>query len=151
MSSTFQFRQALERLAAATPGRKTALLRLLLPAVERALTSGKTWKQVWQCLTDEGFDISYQTFHRLLRRVRREARVTAASSGKRPELTSPRLEEPAGAGEYDPLAKPRRVEASRPDFCWQAKGLDELAHGKPSFDRQSASPDSNDGDARGNL
>jgi hypothetical protein len=130
MPSPNRLRQALEKLVAAPPGTKTALLRLLLPDIERALTSGKTWKQVWQCLADEGLEISYNTLHRLLRRVRKKSRITAALRGKTPELANTRREEPASAVEHDPLANLRRVEANRPGFQWQPKSLDELVHGR---------------------
>jgi hypothetical protein len=57
-----RFRHTLEKLAAEPPSTKTALIRSLLSEIEAALASGKTWKQVWQCLADDGLDISYETF-----------------------------------------------------------------------------------------
>lgn len=34
----------------------------LLSEIEAALASEKTWKQVWQCLADDGLDITFETF-----------------------------------------------------------------------------------------
>ena len=127
ISSANRFRQVLEKLAAEPPGTKPAMLCYLLPEIERALASGKTWKQVWQCLAEEGLEINYKMFHRLLRRVRRKSRMAAAPSGKSLELTSPVAEKAEAAVEHDPLVNLRRVEANKPGFPWQSNGTqDEL-------------------------
>ena len=77
VSTPNRFRHTLEKLAAEPPSTKTALIQSLLFEIEAALASGKTWKQVWQCLADDGLDISYQTFRKVLQRVRKKARMSA--------------------------------------------------------------------------
>jgi len=119
-STPNRLRQALEKLAAEPPSTKTALIRSLLPEVEAALASGKTRKQVWQCLADDGMDISYETFRKAFRRVRKKARIAAPPSGKSPELPGIR---PLGATDslgHDPLANLKRLEGNRPGFHWRA-------------------------------
>src|SRR5436309_11189166 len=77
VSTPNRFRQALEKLAAEPPSTKTALMRSLLSEIEAALASGKKWKQVWQCLADDGLDISYQTFRKVFRRLGKKDRMPA--------------------------------------------------------------------------
>src|SRR5215469_11985083 len=85
MSSPNRYRDGLEKLAAEPPRTKTALLRFLLPKIERALTFGKTSKQVCQYWVEEGVEIDYRTFHRLFRRVRTKFSAMAGASGKSAE------------------------------------------------------------------
>src|SRR5437879_13799114 len=122
VSTPNRFRQALEKLAAEPPSTKTALMRSLLPEIEAALASGKTWKQVWQCLADDGLDISYETFRKLLCRVRKKARISAPSGGKSPQLPSRRAQATADGVARDPVANPKRLEETRPGFPWRATG-----------------------------
>ena len=115
VSSPNRYRHALEKLAAEPPRTKTALLRLqFLPKIERALTFGKTSKQVCQYWVEEGLEIDYSTFHRLFPRVRMKFNATATANGKSAELASPHFEEWAGVAEYNPLANLRRAEANGP-------------------------------------
>src|SRR5437016_10445788 len=93
VSTPNRFRHALEKLAAEPPSTKTALIRSLLSEIEAALASGKTWKQVWQCLADDGLDISYETFRKALQRIRKKARISAPLRGKSLELPGLRSEE----------------------------------------------------------
>ena len=44
---------------------------LLLVEIEAALRSGKTHRQIWQRLADDGLDITCETFCRLVRRARK--------------------------------------------------------------------------------
>src|SRR5260370_40336745 len=81
-SSINRFRHALEKLAAEPPSTKTALIRSILPGIEAALASGKAWKQVWQSLADDGLDIRYETFRKLLGRARKKVRMSAPPRGK---------------------------------------------------------------------
>ena len=80
-SSPHFFRQTLEKLAEEPPTTKTALLHSLLPQIQVALRSGKTLKQVWQRLAEDGLDISCETFCRLIRRERAKPRATATPNG----------------------------------------------------------------------
>jgi hypothetical protein len=69
-----RYRHALEKLAGEPPTSKTALVCSLLPEIELALGSGKTRKQVWQRLAEEGLDVTYETFHTIIRRARKRRR-----------------------------------------------------------------------------
>ncbi len=92
----------------------------LLSEIEAALASGKTWKQVWQCLADDGLDISYETFRKVLQRVRKKARISATPSGKSRELPDLRPQETAHGVARDPLENLKRLEENRPGFHWRA-------------------------------
>ena len=120
VSTPNRFRHALEKLAAEPPSTKTALMRSLLSAIETALASGKTWKQVWQCLADDGLDISYETFRKLLQRVRKKARISAPPGEKAPEFLRASTQETAGGVARDPLENLKRLEENRPGFHWRA-------------------------------
>src|SRR5271165_4674385 len=58
-----RYRHTLEKLTGEPPATKTALISVLLPEIESALASGKTRRQIWQRLVEDGFDLSYDTFH----------------------------------------------------------------------------------------
>ena len=116
MSTPNRFRHALEKLAAEPPSTKTALMRSLLSEIEAALASGKTWKQVWQCLADDGLDISYETFRKLLQRVRKKARMSAPPGEKAAEFPKAFARETAGGVARDPLANLKRLDENRLDF-----------------------------------
>jgi len=120
VSTPNRFRQALEKLAAEPPSTKTALMRSLLSEIEAALASGKTWKQVWQCLADDGLDISYETFRKLLQRVRKKARISAPRSGKSLDLPGAYSQETVGGVARDPLVNLRRLDENRTGFHWRA-------------------------------
>jgi hypothetical protein len=128
-STINRFRHALEKLAAEPPSTKTALIRSILPGIEAALASGKTWKQVWQSLADDGLDISYETFRKLLVRARKKARMSAPPRGKATEFPTATVQETADPVARDPLANLKRLEENRPGFQWRAtprlKGSDD--------------------------
>jgi hypothetical protein len=69
MPTPNRFGLALEKLAAEPPSTKIAMIRSLLPEIEAALASGKTWKQVWQSLADDALDIRYETLRTYFQRV----------------------------------------------------------------------------------
>jgi len=119
-SSPYFYRQTLEKLAEEPPTTKTALLRSLLPQIQVALRSGKTLKQVWQRLSEDGLDISCQTFCRLVRRARAKPCPSAAPSGKSLEAPAPPVQTTESGAARDPLANLKRLEANRPGFHWQA-------------------------------
>jgi hypothetical protein len=119
------YRRTLEKFSEESPTTLTALLECLLPDIERALRSGKRLNEVWQRLSEDGLDISRETFCRLVRRVRKKNHPTAAPGGwgkdtklsdaqRRPEAGMPTLEA------RDPLANLKRLEANRPGFHWRA-------------------------------
>ena len=120
VSTPNRFRHALEKLAAEPPSTKTALIRSLLSEIEAALASGKTWKQVWQCLADDGLDISYETFRKLLQRVRKKARTSAPRSGKSLDLPGGYSQETVDGVARDPLVNLKRLDENRPGFHWRA-------------------------------
>src|SRR2546429_1098306 len=119
MSTPNRFRHALEKLAAEPPSTKTALMRSLLSEIEAALASGKTWKQVWQCLADDGLDISYEAFRKVLQRVRKKARISAPPGAKASEFPTT-AHETADRLARDPLANLKRLDENRPGFHWRA-------------------------------
>jgi len=120
VSTPNRLRHALEKLAAEPPSTKTALMRSLLSEIEAALASGKTWKQVWQCLADDGLDISYETFRKVLQRVRKKARISAPPGGKASEFPTATAQETADHVARDPLANLKRLDENRPGFHWRA-------------------------------
>jgi hypothetical protein len=132
LSAPTRYRNTLEKLATEPPSTKTALLRDLLPQIELVLASGKTRKQVWQRLTQEGLDITFETFCRLLSRVRiKRPHITAALGGKNPVLWNKEATQSVAGAAHDPLANLRRVEQSRPGFHFRGtEHLDVLVHGK---------------------
>jgi hypothetical protein len=119
-STPNRFRRTLEKLADEPPTTKTALIRSLLPGIESALASGKTWKQVWQCLADDGLEISYETFRKVLSRVRKKRRISAPAGGKSSELLGLSSQANVDLAAHDPLANLKRLEENRPGFHWRA-------------------------------
>lgn len=123
--------RALEKLAAEAPRSKTALICSLLPEIEIALASGKTRKEVWQRLADEGLDVTCKTFCTIIRRARNKRRLTAAPARKMRGLRVRKCEKGTPDSEHDPLANLRRVEGSRPGFHYRAsQNLGVLVHGR---------------------
>ena len=119
-SSPYFYRQTLEKLAEEPPTTKAALLRSLLPQIQVALRSGKTLKQVWQRLSEDGLDISCETFCRLVRRARAKPRPSAAPSGESVEARATSIQATEGNNARDPFESLKRLEANRPGFHWQA-------------------------------
>jgi hypothetical protein len=119
-SSPYFYRQTLEKLAEEPPTTKTALLRSLLPQIQVALRSGKTLKQVWQRLSEEGLDISCETFCRLVRRARAKPRPSAAPSGESVEAPATSIQATDANVARDPFENLKRLQANRPGFHWQA-------------------------------
>jgi hypothetical protein len=58
------YRHCLDELAGAVPKRKAALIRSLLPGIEAALNSGRSLKDIWKALGNEGLQMSYHGFHK---------------------------------------------------------------------------------------
>jgi hypothetical protein len=119
-SSQHFYRQTLEKLAEEPPTTKTALLRFLLPQIEVALRSGKILRQVWQRLSEDGLDISCETFCRLIRRARAKPGASAGPSGKSVEAPTASIQTTESGVARDPLANLKRLEANRPGFHWRA-------------------------------
>jgi len=44
------YQQCLDKLAAAAPDTKSAVIRSLLPGIEAALNSGQSLKEIWEAL-----------------------------------------------------------------------------------------------------
>jgi hypothetical protein len=131
MSTPNRYRHTLEKLTGEPPGTKTALISILLPEIETALASGKTRRQIWQRLVEDGFDLSYDTFHSTLWRVQRKPRTTAAPRRKTPKVSKGEVEELTEEAGHDPLANLRKVEQSRPGFHYRGtENLDVLVHGR---------------------
>jgi hypothetical protein len=130
MSIANRYRQTLIKLADEPPATKSALVRALLPEIEGALTSGKTCKQVWGRLVQEGLEVSYATFHTIVRRARAKSDWPAAQARKRRVLASVDTVSEVGEAGRDPLANLRRAEEARPGFRFRgSENLEELVHG----------------------
>ena len=126
-----RYRHTLEKLAAEPPATKTALICSLLPDIETALVSGKTRKQVWQRLAADGLDVTYKTFHTIIRRAHKKPRTTAALGRKSPRPLKAEEEGLPGESVHDPLVNLRKVEACRPGFHFRGtENLDVLVHGR---------------------
>src|SRR6266480_5795615 len=80
LSMKKDYQRCLDKLAAAAPGTKSALIRSLLPGIEAALNSGQRLKAVWEALREEGLQMSYHSFHKTVSRSRQMKKPTAASS-----------------------------------------------------------------------
>ena len=131
MSTPNRYRHGLEKLTGEPPATKTALISILLPEIETALASGKTRRQIWQRLVEDGFDLSYDTFHSTLWRVQRKPRITAAMRRKTPKVSKGEAEQLTEEVGHDPLVNLRRVEQSRPGFHYRGtENLDVLVHGR---------------------
>ena len=120
------YRRTLEKFSEEPPTTMTALLHCLLPDIERALRSGKRLNEVWQRLSEDGLDISRETFCRLVRRARQKNRPTAAPGGwGKDNMPSDSQHPPEGdvptVEARDPLANLKRLEANRPGFHWRAR------------------------------
>ena len=127
------YQQCLDKLAAAAPDTKSALIRSLLPGIEAALNSGQRLKAVWEALRREGLQITYRGFHMAISRARKK--TTAASSwGKQctpSQAQALRETEVKPVEERDPLANLKLLDKeNRPGFHWRAtKSLNTLVYG----------------------
>jgi hypothetical protein len=128
------YQRCLDKLAAAAPETKSAVIRSLLPGIEAALKSGQRLKAIWKALRKEGLQISYRGFHMTVSRARKMRKPTAASGWEK------QVRSPAAQGlqetkvetveERDPLANLKVLEENRPGFHWRgAKSLNALVHG----------------------
>ena len=123
MSMQKDYRRCLDKLAGASPKRKAALIRSLLPGIEAALNSGQSLKEIWEALGSEGLQMSYHVFHMTVWRARKARKPTAASNwGKQDKPSEAQgLQEAKveAVGERDPLANLKRLEEDRPGFHWR--------------------------------
>jgi hypothetical protein len=117
------YRRCLEKLAGASPKRKAALIRSLLPGIEAALNSGQSLKEIWEALGSEGLQMSYRVFHITVSRARKARKPTAAGNWGKPnkpsEVQGLKEANAETVGERDPLANLRRLEEDRPGFHWR--------------------------------
>ena len=119
------YRRTLEKFSEEPPTTLTALLNCLLPDIERALRSGKRLNEVWQRLSEDGLDISRETFCRLVRRARKKKHPTATPGGwgkdtKPSDSQFPPDGDVPAPEAHDPFANLKRLEANRPGFHWRA-------------------------------
>ena len=132
MSMQKDYRGCLEKLAAAPPKRRVALIRSLLPGIEAALTSGQNLRDIWEALVTEGLQVSYHTFYMVIWRARKKP-TAARGLGKQDKchevqgLQEPKVETDDGR---DPFANLRRLEENRPGFHWRGRrDLNALVYG----------------------
>ena len=128
------YQQCLDKLAAAAPETKSALIRSLLPGIETALGSGQRLKGIWKALRKEGLQISYRGVHMAVSRARKTRKPTASSSRGKQDKSPPTQgsqETTLGVvAERDPLANLKLLEENRPGFHWRAAtSLNALVHG----------------------
>ena len=71
MATQEQYRRCLKQLAADPPNTRAALIRSLLPGIERARTSGQNLKDIWEALQSEGLQVRYHTFYMVVWRAKR--------------------------------------------------------------------------------
>ncbi len=128
------YESCLDKLAAAPPETKSALIRSLLPRIEAALNSGQRLKAIWKALRKEGLQITYRGFHMTVSRARKMRAPTAAGSrGKQdssPAVQQLQETKVETVEERDPLANLKLLEENRPGFHWRrTKSLNALVHG----------------------
>ena len=128
------YQHCLEKLAAAAPETKSAVIRSLLPGIEAALNSGQRLKAIWKALRKEGLQISYRAFHMTVSRARKTRKPTAASSlGKQDKCPAGQGSQETKVGtvhERDPLENLKRLDENRPGFHWRGtRSLNSLVHG----------------------
>jgi len=128
------YRGCLEKLAAAPPKRRVALIRSLLPGIEAALTSGQNLKDIWEALVTEGLQVSYHTFYMVVWRARRKPTANGGWGKRDKPPEAQRLHETKveTVEERDPLANLRRLEPeNRPGFHWRGtRNVNTSVHGK---------------------
>jgi len=132
MATQEQYLCCLAQLASGPPKTSVALIRSLLPGIERALTSGQNLKDIWEAPQSEGLQVRYHTFYMVVWRAKKEP--TAPSCwGKHHRSTDPeglqgaKMDTVAGR---DPLANLKRLEENRPGFHWRGtQSLKTLVHG----------------------
>jgi hypothetical protein len=129
------YQHCLDKLAAAAPETKSAVIRSLLPGIEAALNSGQRLKTIWKALRKEGLQISYRGFHMTVSRARQMRKPTAASGwgkqDKSPAAHALRETEVKPVEERDPLANLKLLDKeNRPGFHWRARGdLNAMVYG----------------------
>jgi hypothetical protein len=129
------YQRCLDKLAAAAPKTKSALIRSLFPGIEAALNSGQRLKAIWKALRMEGLQISYRGFHMTVSRARKISKPTATSDwgkqSKASEVQASWDKEVETLKERDPLENLKRLEPeNRPGFHWRGpKSLNALVHG----------------------
>jgi hypothetical protein len=117
------YQRCLDKLAAAAPETKSAVIRSLLPGIEAALSSGQRLKAIWKALRKEGLQIGYRGFHMAVSRAKKTRKPSAASGlGKQDKAPAAQgsHETKVGAVEdRDPFANLKRLEENRPGFHWR--------------------------------
>jgi hypothetical protein len=117
------YQHCLDKLAAAAPETKSAVIRSLLPGIEAALNPGQRLKAIWKALRKEGLQISYRGFHMTVSRARKTGKPTAASGwGKQDKSLATQGSQETRVGsveERDPFANLKRLEGNRPGFHWR--------------------------------
>src|SRR5437879_13878078 len=77
MSTLNEYRACLNDLAAATPRKKAAIIRSLLPSIEAALGTGQTLKDIWVALEKKGLAMAYRDSQMTVGRARRRKKTPA--------------------------------------------------------------------------
>ena len=116
------YENCLDKLAAAQPETKSALIRSLLPRIEAALNSGQRLKAIWKALRKEGLQITYRGFHMTVSRARKVRPTAAGSRGKQdssPAVQGLQETKVETVEERDPFANLKLLEQNRPGFHWR--------------------------------
>jgi hypothetical protein len=113
MSTLNEYRTCLNELAGATPRKKAALIRSLLPSIEAAPSSGQTLKDIWTALEKKRLGMAYRVFQMTVWRARRSKKTTAPGDWEKVNVSAPQeplQSEPLNVEGRDPLANLRRLE-----------------------------------------
>jgi hypothetical protein len=109
----------LSNLIAGKPQSKFGQLRQLWPDVKAALRAGHQLKQVWECLVQDGIDLSWSKFRTYIVRLRRLEAAGADlpnDPAQNRDLKSPTSPNNSNSGKRDPLANLRERMNQRPGF-----------------------------------
>jgi len=129
ISTLNEYRSCLNELAGATPGKKAALIRFLLPSIEATLSSGQTLKDIWVVLENRGLGMAYRVFQMTVWHARRSKKATAPRSWEKDYGSAP----PNPGQQTDPLNVEGRGSAGKSKTLRREPTLVRLARNEPSF------------------
>jgi hypothetical protein len=119
----------LAALAGQRPKTKAGQVQWLWPQIKAALTDGHKIRQIWECLVDDGLDITYARLRYYIARFKRlesEGLSFPPVERDQPSRTATIKPEPASSGPgRDALANLRNRLTNRPGFQFDERPPDE--------------------------
>lgn len=119
----------LAALAGQRPKTKAGQVQWLWPQIKAALTDGHKIRQIWECLVDDGLDITYARLRYYIARFKRlECKGLSLSPVEldKPSRTATTKPEPVSSGPgRDALANLRSRLTNRPGFQFDERPPDE--------------------------